>query len=168
MQVFRLPPLRGGCGNLVLRVWPYYQTLLSIISCSLYCDLHYAVDVWKLCFMHKTMTRPLHKQKNLTTATPTQLQCKKMLCMFPFRFAPALSPGSPGRQNGPDRDWDGSGRHRDTSEQPLPSDGVRQPGSNGGGTTADASRARGGTTDSLLLVTSFCTLASAACLHCLL
>ena len=35
-------------------------------------------------------------------------------------------------------------------------------------TTTDASRARGGAADSLLLVPSICTLAPAACLHCLL
>ena len=73
-------------------------------------------------FKHARTQRKTH----CTTATPTRLQCKKMLCMFPFRFSPALSPGSPGRRNDPDREWDGSGRHRDTGERPPPSDGVRQ------------------------------------------
>ena len=61
-----------------------------------------------VCFEHVSLLsnmpqlREAQKKTHSTTATPTQLQCKKMLCMFLFRFSPALSPGSPGRRNDPD------------------------------------------------------------------
>ena len=109
-----------------------FPACMSNLSYNVLAAVWCVCNTWASFQTCQNSARPKEKT-HCTTATPTQLQCKKMLCMFPFRFSPALSPGSPGRRNDPDREGDGSGRHRDTGERPPPSDGVRQQGLNGVG-----------------------------------